>query len=415
MNHGKAVEDFVEYLCRRSFFADFTFRSPEYHKQGGQKKEAADVLVVFRGTLLAIQVRSKEVDAPSGEISSVDSARIWRSIEKATRQFRAFGEALNRPSFTSFKNGRGITIEFDKKGITDVVLVIIFAPICKGAPEKEATLTFSETCRPEAAIPLHLFTLKQFSLLLTLLDTLPDFLLYLDGRWMLHRDKLIPPETDPLDEWAFATFEQIKLIEVLEKRSFIEISGLLKQHIKSIKRLEKREKPSYLIDRFIERMSASAGSQVSIDSRFKTHTVLLEEPNSLNAYHLVIPYLAKLNRNQRGRLAEEFLIRIGRCEKQPISFGGLKFEGHEEGYLVLASTWNRHERQVALFNIGRALGFKLKLRKVVCLAASANGPEVSPSDAMLIDLSNMTINDTLIEASETLFGTINLQRMETNQ
>jgi hypothetical protein len=74
MNHGRSVEDYVEYLCLRSFFADFTFRNPEYTIQGTQRKKTAD-----------------------GEIASVVLKRVWAKVEEATSQFRAIAEALNNP------------------------------------------------------------------------------------------------------------------------------------------------------------------------------------------------------------------------------------------------------------------------------------------------------------------------------
>ena len=52
MNIGSSIEGVAENLCTRSFLADFTIRRPKYRKLNGQEKEAADVLIVFKETLL---------------------------------------------------------------------------------------------------------------------------------------------------------------------------------------------------------------------------------------------------------------------------------------------------------------------------------------------------------------------------
>jgi hypothetical protein len=134
----------------------------------------------------------------------------------------------------------------------------------------------------------------------------------------------------------------------------------------------------------------------------------LTAPNSLDAYHKIVPYLAKLRRKHRARLAKELLIRVERCENQPISFGGIKFEEYEEGYAVLASTWKRHDTQVALFNIGRAIGFKLNVKTVVCLAMSTDQLQF-PKDAMVIDLTKGTASELPVELTENLLGAVEIQ------
>ncbi len=70
LNLGTEVEDIVEALCSRAFFADFVFRSPQYRKQNGQTKEAVDLLVVFGTSLIAIQVKSKQLDGTQGTLAA---------------------------------------------------------------------------------------------------------------------------------------------------------------------------------------------------------------------------------------------------------------------------------------------------------------------------------------------------------
>ena len=410
MNYGKSVEDFVEYLCGCSFFADFTFRSPEYQKLGGQQKEAADVLVVFGKTLLAIQVKSKQIDAANGELSFVEGNRLWAKVEEATQQFRAIAEAMNNPNFKSFRNGRGVTARFDKQKITEFVFIVVFAPIWKTASERLLSLKFSETCLPDGDIALHLFTLDQFSVILTLLDTTPDFLLYLNTRWMLYRHKLLPKDTDPIDEWAFVTFERAKVAQLLKDRVQVNIRGINQMHRESIRLLEQEEKPSYLIDRLIELSNFSIGSNAPIHKKLVKNATMLALPNSQEAFQLVVPFLARLNRNERRRLGEHYLTCVARCREKPISFRGLQFERYQEAYIVMASTWKGPQRQVALFNIGRALGLKLKVKSVICIGGGADEATTFPNEAVFIDLSSLEKDDEQVgRMSEEIFGKIEIE------
>lgn len=405
MNLGHSVEDVVEYFCARSFFADFTIRSPKYCKSNGQEKEGADLLVVFNETLLAVQVKSMQVDPANA--SKAELRRVTRVVEKAARQFRALGEALRSTGFKSFVNGRGVEIPFDKEEIRNVVLVIVFAPVWKKDPEDHVRIQFDASCYADGPIPIHLFTLEQFSLLLTLLDTLPDFLLYLDARWALHREKLIPEDSDPIDEWAFVTFERKRLVQVLEKRAFVDLTGLQERHGDSVRRLERREKPSYYVDQLIEQLYMSVGSDMPVDSRFN----LLLEPNCLKSYQLVIPHLAKLNRKERCRFVEYLLNRVSACRRRELSFRGFKFsEKSDDAYVLMASSWERDVRRIACHNVARGAGVKLGAKRVLGLVVGHDWPESRSCDLMFIDLSAMEVDESSTVLLREVFGKLRKRR-----
>jgi hypothetical protein len=390
VNLGHTAEDRVEFLCTRSFFADFTFRSPKYRKASGQEKEAADVLVVFRNTLLAIQVKTKAVKTPNGQISGVEGARLSRKLEETFRQFRALVEALNSPEFTSFENGRGIRVKFDKQKITNLVLVIVFEPVSKDHPGRPVVI--EAPFLQKAELPVHLFTLSQFSLLLTLADTLPDFLFYLDARWALRWEELVPPDADPIDEWAFITFERKKVGAALKNRSFVNPAGSVSRHKLSIERLEKKEKLSYFIDHLIEALYGCIGSEVPVFPRF----VLLADPNSLGAYQQVIPHLAKLDRSQRRLIVEFVYNRVRACRRKELSFRCFKFsEKSSEGFVVLASKGERKLRQVALHNIMRGAALKLGAATLLGLAVGHDWPQSECCDLMTMDCSTVRVDENL--------------------
>ena len=384
----------MENLCHHSFFADFTVRSPKYQKSGRLEKEAADLLVVFQDTLLAIQVKSKTVDPSVDEKDPVAMSRILKALQHAIHQFRALGEALHTPNFTSLLNGHGTEIEFEKKKITNFIFIVVFVPVWQDAEKESAQIRFDPACYAEGKIPIHLFSLDQFTALLTLLDTLPDFLFYLEARWSLHGEKVIPRDSNPIDEWTLITFERKLLVEILERKALTDITGLSKRYTHAVEQLERQEKPSYFIDRLIKRFHAAIGVDMPFDSRFRT----LEKPNSIKSYDLMIHYLAQLNRRERSRLTESLMSRVQNCQRNGIAFRGIKFkEDSNVAYLVLAATGNRRDRRVALGNVARGMGHKLKVKVVVGLAVGHEWPVSSECDVAVVDVSRMKVDQDLID------------------
>jgi hypothetical protein len=187
LNRGRSIEDLVENLCHTSFFADFTIRSPKYYKLWGQEKEAADLLIVFAETLLAIQIKSKHISLPSTEPSPIERSRVSKAIGNAIKQFRALSEALKTQTFRSFINGRGVEVAFSREQVKELMLIVVFVPVWDEDTQQPKQFRFTPSCESHNRIPTHLFSLEQFSLLLRLLDTLPDFLFYLASRRLKNR------------------------------------------------------------------------------------------------------------------------------------------------------------------------------------------------------------------------------------
>jgi len=101
---GDQTEAAVAKLCENSFFPDFVVRSPKYRKAGGLEKEAADILVAFNGTVLAIQVKTRIMPPVTAEEwPRIEEQRFLKVIEKGLRQFRALAEAIKSPGGGSGK------------------------------------------------------------------------------------------------------------------------------------------------------------------------------------------------------------------------------------------------------------------------------------------------------------------------
>jgi len=404
MNDGILAEDFVEQLCKRTFFADYVFRSPKYTKNGGLQKEASDVLAIFGDTLLAIQVKSRKAELISGELSRSRHSRLTRAIEGAIHQFRALAEALNSSGFEMLPNARGIDVRLERRNLSKVILVVIFVPVVAGAQSNPIRFKFTRSCYPEGDIPVHLFTVEEFQVLLTLLDTMSDLVLHLETRWLLLREKLIPADSDVLDMWAFTTFERKKVREAFETGTPTVVAGMHEKHIESLRDLEISEEASYLLDLLIERLHEAIGAKGCCSEKLREAVVQLAPPGSSDAYHLIIPFLVRLNREERSRLATEWLIRVDRCRQQEISFGAIRFDSYEEAYVIFASSYCLEERQVALLNVGRAVALKMGVQKVICLGAGSPGPLSSAVETMIVDCSKMHVDEDLCLIAGEILG-----------
>jgi hypothetical protein len=234
----------------------------------------------------------------------------------------------------------------------------------------------------DGPIPIHFFSLEQFSLLVTLLDTLPDFFLYLASRWGLHDLKVVPPDSDPLDEWALATFERTRLLKILDDKTFTNISGLLDKYRGATREIERKEKPSYFIDRLMNQFSSGIGHDFPVDPRFN----LIAPPNSQEAYDIQLRFFARLNRQERSQFVEFLMNKVACCKRQPLAFRGFKFdERSEDAYLVLASRMDRDSRRVALCNVLAGTALKLDARNVVGMAVSHEWPATQDCDVAAVN------------------------------
>lgn len=403
-NLGQLAEDWIEKICASTFLSDFTIRSPKYRKAGGQSKEAADVLVIFGGTLLIIQVKTKLVDGIDVIPSQQDASRAAGAVGKAMRQFRAMAEAANDPNFFTFTNARGHELKVDKANISRAVALIVYGLVTPEGQLCSTRLQFSPSCFAESEIPIHLFSMDEFSLLSLLADTFPDFLLFLDTRAVLHESGLIKQDAKAEDVWAFLTFEPKRLLHAIENKMPVDIAGVHQRHSETMRRWEEAEKPSYFVDWLIEGLYGGIGIPTAINQMLVDNTEMLVQPCTVEAFQQVIPKLAMLRRRDRNQLAVGFTQKISSVQKEGIAFRIFKFEEHEEAFLVAAVDLPRIERQVVLFNLARAAAYKVGVRYVVGIVSAPRPLRTTACEVLLVDAKDMVIDEPLIEASGSLFG-----------
>lgn len=385
MVDGRLVELIVNYLCTRTFLADFTFLNPRYRKQSGLEKEACDLFVVFESTAIAIQVKAKGCP-DCAEFGEVENSRVARTVEDAITQFRGLLEVIKGPVQTKFINGRGHEMEFDHKKISNLFLIVIFAGVKKESPDEPISIKFEYNCLDGSPIPTFVFPLQQFSLLTTLCDTISDFLRFLDILWALNSKGCLPAKTDPIDIWSLATFEPETVKSALFENATFNPVGAYSRLSHQIPKLEAEERMSYCVDFIIEILSSCIGTTApSEPSILKKHSREFS-PNSLQAHLVIIPYLARLDRKERSQLGQDLLDQIVWAASEPMSFRAVKSDRYPEVYLVLAARLNRNERQIALANVSMAAATKFGVTKVIGIAAGPRWPIERAVDVMITDV-----------------------------
>ena len=194
-NKGKDVEDLVEKICTKMFFSDFTVRSKKFKNTSKQEKEAADILIPFDDILLVVQVKTKNDKKPFSKKSEIDLARIDNKIEEAIEQFKTIKRAIANFRFNELETTRGYTIPFDSTKLRKVIGVVIFDLIGEDTfhPDERTTIINGFEVRHD--IPIHIFKRSEFEIISTEIDTLPDFIRYIETREALFSSDLfaVPP------------------------------------------------------------------------------------------------------------------------------------------------------------------------------------------------------------------------------
>ena len=131
---------------------------------------------------------------------------------------------------------------------------------------------------------------------------------------------------------------------------------------------------------------------------------MLAPPSSLEAVRKAIPKLAMLRRRDRNELAIGLDLKIERAKTDRIGFRVIKFEAHDEAFIVLAIDGPRKDRQVALFNLARAAAYKVGVRYMVGIATAPAPLGTATCDVIIVDTREMTIDQKLLEAVDFYFG-----------
>lgn len=333
--HGIISEDRTEKILDRTFFKDFTFRSPR--KNDKYNKEISDILIGFDDVLFLVQVKSQKTERDT---------KLWlqSNLKKAIDQLSGSIKYLKQKEIINIIDERRGNFDFD---INDYNLIYGLIIIDQPDTHKIDISTYTEEFLKKHQHPLQIISLKDFKHVCSIFDTAEEVLHYYDMKHMFLTANNILLH----DEKFFLN---------IAVNHFIELS---EQYLQFINSPEKEKEDEYLFAQ--ERYYKARLAQIEIDD-YKYGKIIDDlidhchnfDPNLYNEisiqnveniinpkqYYLIAHELAKTGR----------LIRIFHGQKIMGMVHEAKFEGFkEEKDLTLTSKSRKTAYHYYIPTIGR--------------------------------------------------------------
>lgn len=195
---GKLGEEFVNELSFNSFFRYWCFPNPK--DENGDKKEICDLLIVFGQYLVIFSVKNYQ-------FKEQYSKYFRQTIEKSERQIWGAENKLFGEKTVYIKHPDRVIEKFEGNKILKVFRIIV------NLGEGVKFYPFNRTTKDEKFI--NVFDKKAFEQIVSELDTLPDFLEYLDKREKFFFDKRVV--ILPGEENDFPLETSVQYFEISEK------------------------------------------------------------------------------------------------------------------------------------------------------------------------------------------------------
>lgn len=208
LDKGTIGENFVNELAFNSFFKFWCYPNPKF--ENGDKKEICDLLILFNSIAIIISVKNYEFKGKHFRYFS-------NTIEKSLNQLHGAYRLLFGNQTVKIKHPDKELEIFPKNQIEKTFLLTI------NLGEDVKFYPFNQKTKNNNYVTI--FDKDSFQTIITELDTVPDFIDYLEKREKLFKDKftLILPG----DEYDFPLETQKEFFQIAENISsdFIFISG----------------------------------------------------------------------------------------------------------------------------------------------------------------------------------------------
>jgi hypothetical protein len=388
-DRGKEVEALVEKICTKMFLPDLTIANPKFKKGGKLEKEIADIIIPYRDCLFCFQIKSKTELKPISEKTETDIERIRRRIEDGIGQLKTLRACLKGKLITELKNHRGITLPFDCDSFKKIYGVVILELLGEEKfPEEERTSILSGFDVLDG-MPVHIFKLDVFNVISTEIDTIPDFLEYLEVRELLISNGKLNPFTEELDFLAIYKTKQ-DIIEQLRKGEithlFIE-EGLWKHHVENRKQIiadrNLANEPSYLWDEMMKSLHTSIGFTPQFPAPDSRND--FEQGTAANYYASLLEFSA-MRRIERRAAGIKFLEVLARADRKGLAYGFCGVgNGDGVNVVMLSSNKPRQERADFLMKLCITFYCGLGLRKILGIATEPGSYTQRSHDIMCLE------------------------------
>lgn len=205
---GNIGEEFVNELAYNSFLKYWCYPSPKY--ENGDKKEICDLLILFNSVAIIISVKNYEFKG--------NHFRYFNNtIEKAVKQLHGASRTLFGPNEVQIKHPEKNLETFPKEQIQKVFRIVV------NLGDGVKFYPFNASTKNEDYVTL--FDKDSFQTIITELDTIPDFINYLEKRELLFKDK--PIIVLPGEEFDFPIETQKEFFQLREHTNggFVFLSG----------------------------------------------------------------------------------------------------------------------------------------------------------------------------------------------
>ncbi|WP_281632502.1 hypothetical protein [Flavobacterium luteolum] len=205
---GQIGEDFVNNLAYKSFLKYWCYPGPKY--ENGDKKEICDLMIIFNSVLIVISVKNYEFKG--------NHFRYFNNtIEKAVKQIHGACRTLFSATEVQIKHPDKKIETFPREQINKVFRIVI------NLGDGVKFYPFNQTTKNDDYVTL--FDRDSFETIIGQLDTIPDFIDYLEKRERLFKGKttIIMPG----DEYDFPVETQKEFFKLHEQltQNYILISG----------------------------------------------------------------------------------------------------------------------------------------------------------------------------------------------
>jgi len=382
VTHGIETEDLVEKICTKMFFADFTVRDLKFKKGSGYIKEAADLFVIYDETLIAFQIKSKIEAKPASLKDEKDYQRIGKRITEALGQFNTTKNVLNRGLIRSLTTVKGYPISFDSSKIKKIIGIVIIN--LKGEEEfdkNERTVIVNGFINMYE-MPIHIFKFDEFDIISTEVDTMPDFLNYLNAREKLVVNNQLLNFERELDFLALYKTRYDHLEKALGDKNIIivllpnlwEASRI--QYSDTIKKRDEENKYSHLIDEIINFLHTSVGFTIDAEDDKNCQ-------GSIEGYLDIARELARTPRIVRRELGKILYQKTIKAIDHKIGYALSYNEEEKSGILLLSYNGTRPERRKLLNKYSIMAYCAYDMKKIVGLSTEPANQVNRSYDAVL--------------------------------
>lgn len=411
VNKGQEIEDLVEKICTKMFFSDFTIRSKKFKNASGQEKEAGDILVLFDDTLLVVQVKTKIDVKPFSEKTETDLSRINKKIDDAIGQFKTIKRAIANFRFNEVETAKGYKIPFDRKKLKKVIGIVVFDLIGEEQITSDERTAIINGFEIRYEIPIHIFKRSDFEIISSELDTMPDFINYIETRYLLYSKRMFIEPPFELNLLALYKTKPEDVHHAIEENALVIVNDEYWEWYQNeckelIQRRNLNNRPSYLIDDAISWLHSGVGfdpSEFGITYPFPNDKE--KEQGTVPNYLAVATELAKTSRLTRRKLGEKLLECLERATGNGLAYSVIIEKKNNSGIILLSSSKSRMVRSKILYRVAAMAYCLYNLEKIVGFATEPLNIALRSYDAIFLSGVEFDNRAEILEDAKTAFGT----------